>query len=1027
MGEIQNEENSLAKQSLPQWINLRMTSDGMQIITTQKLFKDTQIGPLVAPPMSRLQSKKKFPLKIKYVNEACLYLDREQEELCNWLSLIPPGGPNNNNLLATQIDEFIYYVVCGDISPGTPLKVWYCPNYNSILEYDLSGSENNSFYKSTDNNNVEIKKYGHNTDSLSSITVGKGQVTFTHCAPQYQQTEELNHFNTKYDHNDTIIQNKNTLENICNSIININEIHDHENHVPEVIKSKVQKVGYQDFPVTITLGKDCHVQNVDDENFDKLDPPCGLVITNSSDNRHILTVSREYNSTKNRKKARAAVETASEEVIKCLLPKALGVKEPQPWSCDHCGKAFDQVIPFAKHLKTHLLRLVGRCHVCKECGDYFTSSQILQRHYQSNHSSLSQNDQDDLEVTVKRELLSDEEESKECVSAISSLSSHDITAKCTCQICGKNFNKWDYLLRHLRKHTGDFTCQHCQKVFARKENLQKHLCPKSDPAIEEEKQCSMCDRIFTNTAILQQHYLKHKSSKKCFRCGRHYCNRERHNRICGSEGFNPGHQCDICGKEFGSEKMLTRHHNSHAQVHHCDSCGKNYASKHNLFQHKVVCRQVEKIKSNSEVNCEQCGEKFTDTATFRAHYLTHTHPFHCMSCNQKFQTRNGYEVHVCDIEYQCDECPDTFGSVTNLNRHTSFHGQPPYACPICRRPYFRKESLLRHVCQLGDEGIKSKKSFPCHLCNSILSTKHSLNTHIKAAHGGVSAKELACEECGKLFHRRDLLREHQSVHRAPSLPCQLCQKLFKTNKSLQVHMALHTGNKKFVCKYCNKRFHQKVNLLRHERHHKPQGAICCQHCGTQCLSQLELEEHLLSHTVQNQENLNNQTENNHFMDMGNCDGQQTTIKSGLENQPNSEHLNMDYDTQAEASKTKIAFTEKKYDSNKLDESEETVKQSLTDSSIIFSPNISIASVDGLDKQIRINSKDISICAAMPKLSSDGRLLTSSEDLEGEAATLVPQPELCINVIEPPDKAITSVPDPDGSRLSSRESVEVPYS
>ncbi|CAL4092708.1 unnamed protein product, partial [Meganyctiphanes norvegica] len=1033
MGEIQNQESSLAKLSLPHWINLRVTSVGIQIITTQKLLKASQIGPLVAPPMSSLQSNTKFPLKVKFKSEACLYLDCEQENLCNWLALIPSGGPNNNNLLATQIDEFIYYIVREDIYPGTSLQVWYCPMYKSIIQYDMNNLENNivqdRFSECVENNNNDLQMYGHDINSPSSITDGKGQITFTHAAPHLKPPEDSNHVNKRID-NGTTIQNKNTLENICNSIIDINEIHDKENHVPLNVESKIiNKTGFQEFPVTITLGEECHIQSIEYEDFDKIDTPCGLVVTQNSDNDYLLTVSREYESTR-KHKTRITVETASAEILGSLLPLALGAKEPRPWSCNHCSKAFDQVIPFAKHLKSHLLRLVGRCHVCRECGDSFTSFQILQRHLQLNHPYISHTIQDDLEVTVKRELLSDEEEIKENVTAISQVNSQDTNAHCTCQICGKNFNRWEYLLRHLRKHTGDFTCQHCQKVFARKESLLKHLCPKRDSAIEEESQCTMCDRTFTNTALLQQHYLKHKSSKKCSRCGRHFCNRERHNRICGSEGFNLGYQCDICGKEFGSEKMMTRHHNSHAQVHHCKNCGKNYASKHNLSQHQALCRQIEKINSNGEVDCEQCGQKCTDTETFRAHYLTHTHPFHCVSCNQKFQTRNGYEIHVCDIEYQCDECPDTFRSVTNLNRHASVHGQPPYACATCRRPYFRKESLSRHLCQLGAVAIENKKSYPCHLCSSILSTKHSLNTHIKAAHGGVSAKELACEVCGKLFHRRDLLREHQSVHRAPSLPCHICQKLFKTNKSMQVHMALHTGNKKFVCKYCNKRFHQKVNLLRHERHHKPQGAICCQHCGTQCLSQLELEEHLLSHTVQNQEESNFQMESNDAMDTGNCDSQQMPSKTGQESKPKSEHLNLPSNTQT--SKANILVTEKKYyNANKLTSkfnvAEPTMKQSVIGSSIIIPQDISIASIEGAEKQLQIDSKDISICEKMPKLSSAGRLMTSPEYLEErDAAALVSQPQLHIRVVEPSDKSVeTSVLETMGNPMTSTSCIIIP--
>ncbi|KAK8719625.1 hypothetical protein OTU49_013905, partial [Cherax quadricarinatus] len=98
------------------------------------------------------------------------------------------------------------------------------------------------------------------------------------------------------------------------------------------------------------------------------------------------------------------------------------------------------------------------------------------------------------------------------------------------------------------------------------------------------------------------------------------------------------------------------------------------------------------------------------------------------------------KVHVCDVDQPCDQCSAVFRSVQALNRHFAVHGPPPHTCVSCRRSYYRKESLDRHVCSFEadiKENCKRKESsrFTCSVCGAVLATKHSLNTHLRSAHG----------------------------------------------------------------------------------------------------------------------------------------------------------------------------------------------------------------------------------------------------------------------------------------------------
>ncbi|KAG7174943.1 Zinc finger protein 26-like 10 [Homarus americanus] len=888
--------------------------------------KFTRLGPLIAPHVPHLHPDASFPLKICHAGGSHTYLDLSRKWLCNWLSLIPPGSSSYKNLLACQVEDLIYYIAAEEIEAGSELRVWYAPFYQQKVKEELKalgyGQSLGGAAVLTrrvplrpPQSKVPLGGQLHiSTPSLSRIEVGRGQVTFTHNAkgsePDSLFLEQPAVTESPLVGNKYLPGEAGLGRQIQTPVTSAGYLRD--DYIQH--KKRVDSLGQDDFGYSAQTNHTSTSQSivlVSNRNASR-EPECIVTFTitaasenydpNSSSGEHydngnlqpeeclMGDSSHEDSSpdvdrkdiqfhpvTQKRKsykirEPKTEVCVADSDVVKQLPPRALGAREPRPWSCKYCGNNFTSLLPFANHLKAHLLWLVGRCHVCQECGSSFSSSLQLHRHQQATHqqggfqaaSQAVSVCRGEGEVLVKHELFSDDEaavddpggkESKEDVRKIPALPTNHVEGPHSCQICSKHFAKAEYLLRHLRKHTGDFTCQYCLKVFARKEGLQKHTCPKGGH--QERLKCSLCSRCFLNPNLLEQHYLRHKGNKKCIRCNRTFSNLaslERHMKICPSVEISSFFKCSICGKDMVSERMLERHMASHSRQYQCELCGKPYSNSTNLAQHVPLCRQSRQVASIGHVACEDCGEEFTDASAFRAHYHTHTHPFHCSCCNHRFRTRVGYEVHVCEIEQHCDQCSSVFRSVQALNRHYAVHGPPPHTCVSCRRSFFRKESLDRHVCSFEADikdvpKQKETSRFTCNVCGAALATKHSLNTHMRSAHGGSAARELHCEICGKQFHRKDLLGEHQAVHAPPSFPCPTCKKLFKTRKSLEVHSLLHLGIKRFACKYCNKKFHQKVNLSRHERSHMPRGAVKCQYCGTHCLSTNDLKAHLLSHTV----------------------------------------------------------------------------------------------------------------------------------------------------------------------------------
>jgi len=64
-------------------------------------------------------------------------------------------------------------------------------------------------------------------------------------------------------------------------------------------------------------------------------------------------------------------------------------------------------------------------------------------------------------------------------------------------------------------------------------------------------------------------------------------------------------------------------------------------------------------------------------------------------------------------------------------------------------------------------------------------------------------KRYACDECGKKFSTRTLVRRHKMIHSdTRPHPCHLCPKRFRQREHLTKHIRIHTGERPFKCPHC---------------------------------------------------------------------------------------------------------------------------------------------------------------------------------------------------------------------------------
>ncbi|XP_052760234.1 uncharacterized protein DDB_G0283357-like [Mya arenaria] len=107
-----------------------------------------------------------------------------------------------------------------------------------------------------------------------------------------------------------------------------------------------------------------------------------------------------------------------------------------------------------------------------------------------------------------------------------------------------------------------------------------------------------------------------------------------------------------------------------------------------------------------------------------------------------------------------------------------------------------------------------------------------------------------CEKCGKWFHSRQQLSQHELVHSdVRKYKCRFCDRAFKQPSHLHQHHRIHTGEKPYKCTIsgCNRAFPQLSNLNHHIRNHDkpdPPPENTCVFCDRAYASETVLRTHL---------------------------------------------------------------------------------------------------------------------------------------------------------------------------------------
>ena len=343
----------------------------------------------------------------------------------------------------------------------------------------------------------------------------------------------------------------------------------------------------------------------------------------------------------------------------------------------------------------------------------------------------------------------------------------------SCEVCPKRFNyKMQYDIHQDYAHndgTGKHVCPHCGIRYKILQNLRRHdriAHFKGDK--EKVIPCRFCDVMFCkNSPEKQEHVINEHKDKLLY--------------------------CSICSKHVETEPMMHHHiRNKHGgvspQLIPCAYCREKFLTRDSLLYHYDERHEDQEMHVEKPFVCQigHCQRRFRCLSFLERHGDHHEH-ISKKRARAKIKPKAVTDKDVHDDNVEKSPCP-TCGKLIatcKMKAHMRFHDNTTFACDECDKIFHHWERLK----------------------------EHKLQKHIKI--------ELICpiESCGKIFHRRRVLKSHiDGVHgNKPALPCDRCDKTFAYKSDLVIHIrGVHEG-KMSCCFVCGKQFVRPSEKNRHEK------------------------------------------------------------------------------------------------------------------------------------------------------------------------------------------------------------------
>uniref|UniRef100_UPI00398EAFCE zinc finger protein 142 isoform X2 n=1 Tax=Pristiophorus japonicus TaxID=55135 RepID=UPI00398EAFCE len=417
---------------------------------------------------------------------------------------------------------------------------------------------------------------------------------------------------------------------------------------------------------------------------------------------------------------------------------------------------------------------------------------------------------------------------------------HTGVGRLACDACPQTFGTGSKLRIHkLRVHEKRPThfCALCDYSGYNQNDISRHVgsCHAGEPSAA----CGRCEARFSSEGALKQHCLRRHEARVCHGCPSCVF-------ACHSESTLRSHvqrqhpllECGACKLRFERREQLEEHKRVHFS-HRCPHCGFATRERQQLIQHLLDTHE----RQGGE---EEAAEDEEEGAGARAGDEEGGKPFRCPFCDFACRHQMVFDYHMKAHGgtrlYKCTDCDYTTKNRQKITWHIRIHtGEKPYKCHLCSYACADPSRLKYHM-RIHQE----ERKYLCPECGYKCKWINQLKYHM-TKHTG--AKPYQCDECDYCTNRADALRTHKETRHkeARSFICEQCGKGFKTRFLLKTHLKKHSEEKPYVCSVCCRGFRWQAGLRHHYLTHTNEHPFFCRHCSYKAKQKFQVVKHIQRH------------------------------------------------------------------------------------------------------------------------------------------------------------------------------------